>query len=290
MSDNQFSCYDIFDKAHIITDKSKKQFIKSTLSTKALNLIFKNKKKLDYKNEDGTFTCPDCNKIVPQLHNAHIGPTQSYMIDYILRNFDNEQKDISEYWNDYCDMHKFVKIAVCCPDCNTKYEDDNLSKIKMNINFIIHPEINGHELEQESLNCRIDNDSNITLDEYKAELNQFKKFVKEKTYDDIPTKLFKDLVLKVDTTDGQKTQYIEDYNLKALFFKIENDKLNEIYVLYNTNNYRGIINILSTIDFDEDLIVKKYKELIKSTTQPHPFNYARPFCKKLIDYFKSLDI
>ena len=55
---------------------------------------------------------------------------------------------------------------------------------------------------------------------------------------------------------GGIPEYCNDY---GLIFEENNfeDKLNEIYVLYNTNNYRGIINILSTIDFDEDLIVTK---------------------------------
>lgn len=284
MSNNQFSCQDIFEKAYINTPKASKQFIKTFLANKALNSISKNKKKLDYKNEDGTFTCPDCNKTVPQLHNAHIGPTQSYMIDDIIKNFENEEKDIIEYWNDYCDMHKYVEIAVCCSDCNTKYEDNNLSKIKMNINFIIHPEIKD---EQESLNCSIDN---MTLDEYKEKRKKFRFIVCEKNYDEKHTKLFKNLVLNVNTTENQKKLFVKDYELKSLFFKIGDDKLNEISVLYDNNNYQGIINILNTIDFESDLIVKEYKKTIKvkKDSVQHPFSYAQSFCNRLIDYFKSL--
>jgi hypothetical protein len=294
MSDNQFSC------GNILTDISIDKFLTHGLKSIVQGIIIgndKNSKKIktENKNYDGTYTCPDCKNICSYLQNAHIGFTQKKMCKSIINNMgenytmEHLQSDIKRYLN----YHKHnVMIAVVCNKCNSKYESDKgVFYFDNSLKYILdYDSDNDIELEQESLNCGIDNDSNITLNEYKDKQKVFKSDICGKIYDEKHIDLFKELSSKVNTTDAQKKYYVRDYDLKSLFFKIRCGKLNEIYVLYNTNNYRGIINILSTIDFEEDLIVKKYKELIKPTTQPHPFNYARPFCKKLIDYFKSLDI
>tara|TARA_A100001015_G_C15011890_1_gene723509 strand:+ start:1477 stop:2373 length:897 start_codon:yes stop_codon:yes gene_type:complete len=298
MSDNQFSC------GNILTDISIDKFLTHGLKSIVQGIIIgndKNSKKIktENKNYDGTYTCPDCKNICSYLQNAHIGFTQKKMCKSIINDMgenytmEHLQSDIKRYLN----YHKHnVMIAVVCNKCNSKYESDKgVFYFDNSLKYILdYDSDNDIELEQESLNCEIDNDSNITLDEYKEKLNQFEKFVKGKTYGEKYTKLFKDLAFKVKCEKvPQRKSYIQDYNLKTLFFKIENDKLNEIYVLYNTNNYRGIINILSTIDFDEDLIVKECNRAPKTPggkKQNHPFSHSRAFRNKLIEYFESLDI
>lgn len=287
--DNQFSCHNIFNKAFVNGGKKEKQFIKTTLTSKALNLLSKKKKKLDYKNEEGTFTCPDCNKIVPQLHNAHVGPTQSYMIDDILKNFNNEQKDIIEYWNNYCDMHKFVKIAVCCSECNTKYEDNNLSKIKMNINYIISPEIK-EDISDKSSDSDNDSDNINTKTKFKNDIEK----IKEYPVDII--ELFKDLSRDISyhkigsnpnepLKENQRKLYITDLNI--LFHIIGREQLHKMYELYNDKKYQDIINILEKIqkDINNHEIKKEWNNNGKIGTDP--VGYARPFNKCIIKLLEN---
>ena len=64
----------------------------------------------------------------------------------------------------------------------------------------------------------------------------------EKIYDEKHIDLFKELASKVNTTDAQKKFYVRDYDLKSLFFKLGNDKLNEISFFYDNNNYHYLFH------------------------------------------------
>ena len=284
---NQFSCHEIFDKAYINSLKSRKQLIKTVLTNKVLTLLSKKKKKLDYKNDDGTFTCLDCNKIVPQLNNAHIGPTQSYMIDDVLKNFENEQKDIIEYWNDYCDMHKFVKIAVCCPQCNTEYEGNNLSKIKMNIEFITHSEIEV-DISDENSDFSVNDTDNRTIK------SLFRSKIKK--IDEYPPNIielfkdFKDKIINSEigaTSKPLKEKQAEEYirDLDILFNIIGLDKLYRIFDYHNKKEYIPIIDIIKEANekIENHEIKKEWKrKKKKQKKENNPFLYATPFNKCII--------
>lgn len=124
-NDNVFSMISHCDKHKINTAKEEKQLIKTMLAQKILSLIPKDKKK-EYKSPDEIYyECPDCGKREQKpLHNSHKGLTRSNMLDYILRDHENNPKTISEYWNEFLEFHKYIEIAVCCAECNKNYEFD----------------------------------------------------------------------------------------------------------------------------------------------------------------------
>lgn len=127
MNNNVFSMIPHCEK-HKKSPEQDKQLIKALLTQKILLLIpNNNKEQCKITDESGNicYKCHDCGKISTKpLHNSHIGLTRSYILDYILRDFENNPKSISEYWNEFLDFHKYILIAACCAECNKKHEFD----------------------------------------------------------------------------------------------------------------------------------------------------------------------
>ena len=140
MNNNVFSMISHCDK-HKKSPEHDKQFIKDILTQKILPLIpNNNKEQCKITDESGNicYKCPDCGRISSKsLHNSHIGLTRSYILDYILRDFENNPKSISEYWNEFLDFHKYLLIAVCCAECNKKHEYDTEEKKEEDLKRIV---------------------------------------------------------------------------------------------------------------------------------------------------------
>ncbi len=129
------------DKHKINGIDGEKQFVKNSLGQRILPLI-PNDKKEECKNIDESgnsyYKCHNCGiKSTKPLHNSHIGLSRSYILDYILRDYESNPKSISEYWNEFLDFHKYLLIAACCAKCNKDHEYDTEEKKKEELNRII---------------------------------------------------------------------------------------------------------------------------------------------------------
>lgn len=198
-----------------------------------------------------------------------------------------------EYFdNKLCDLPAIIKYYADPQEIQELVERESIIKDVVNnlVSDVIseNVDVTSNDIDTQSLEKSYA--INISLDGYKELHKVFKSDICGKIYDEKHIDLFKELASKVNTTDAQKKYYVRDYDLKSLFFKLGNDKLNEISFFYDNNNYQGIINILSSIDFEENLIFKQYKEVTKinKSCVQHPFSYAQSFRNKLIEYFESL--
>lgn len=137
---NQFTFSKKCENLKIKNSLEEKKTLKKFLSQLILNLIPDDKKKEYIINKNGInfYKCPECNiESKLPLHNSHVGLTRSNMMDYILREHENNPKSFSVYYNELLDMHKYIKIAVCCGKCNEKHEINNEEGKKIELERIL---------------------------------------------------------------------------------------------------------------------------------------------------------
>lgn len=117
-----FSCKEINDSFN----KDAKWILKNALRElnqkriKNFQPIQKFKKR--FRKENGNYDCPRCQTECLNLTCAHIGVTQSDIIDEVLQHY-LETGSLVKLYDIVREKHNDVYIAVCCRTCNKTMEN-----------------------------------------------------------------------------------------------------------------------------------------------------------------------
>jgi len=118
-----FSCKEINDSFN----KDAKWILKNALRElnqkriKNFQPIQKFKKR--FRKENGNYDCPRCQTECLNLTCAHIGVTQSDIIDEVLQDSPEERNNLVKLYDIVIEKHNDVYIAVCCKTCNKTMEN-----------------------------------------------------------------------------------------------------------------------------------------------------------------------
>ena len=301
---NKFSFPSKCEKSKIETLEEDAKLIKTCLGQKILTII-PDDKKSDYKYEDENgnqlYKCPNCHKSgLSCLHNSHVGVTRKNMLDDILKNHVNDPKNLSEYWNMFLDMHKFIEIAVCCDKCNKTYEcspEDKIEQLKVIKKRIyissISKSLLNEAFEKKGLiktlsDSNSDTDSENDSDNDSKELLnkiEFQKFKK----DNLDDKIFY-LILTAYESNGKDKNNITQIrsykkNYKLINKYIDDDKFFE-HILDKSINNQDTIDILNkSREKLSKSFTKENNDRKRNEIDEHRFPNA--IFGTLITYFKS---
>ena len=75
-----------------------------------------------FRKENKEYNCPVCERECPNLTCAHIGVTQSDIIDEVLQHY-LETGSLVNLYDIVREKHNDVYIAVCCKTCNKTMEN-----------------------------------------------------------------------------------------------------------------------------------------------------------------------